>query len=110
MASFDVHQVVVQFVAGIGAMIATGVTSVVGLVRRRPVWLYVAAICILGPSYFIAGLSDSLIIVGVLAPALCIASGMALKYDRTAVAAILMIPVYVMFLLFLLMYVSAAGS
>ncbi|PZN08293.1 MAG: cell wall arabinan synthesis protein [Bacillota bacterium] len=110
MVSFDVHAVVVQFVAGIGAIIATVVTSVLGLVRRRPTWLYVAALCIIGPSLFIAGLSGTLVVLGVLAPVLCIASGIMLTYGRTTVAGILMIPVYFMLFLLLLMYVMAAGS
>lgn len=110
MAGYDVQQVVVQLVAGIGALLATAVTSVVGLVRRRPLWLYLAAACILGPAYYVAGLSDALVAVAVVAPALCTAAGVALQRGKVAVAGVLVIPVAFMLFLFLLMYVLAAGA
>ncbi len=109
MVSFDVHEVVLHLVAGIGAVVTTSVTSVLGLVRRRPVWLYVAALCTLGPSLYIAGLlPDILIALGILVPpVLCIASGMMLKYGNTRVAVLLMTPVYLMLCMLVLMYVYA---
>ena len=106
---FDLHAVTVQLTAGIGAALAMVAASVLGLVRRRPGWLFVAAICALGPCYYLLGLSAVLATLGALGPLLLVGAGVAMQRGRPDLAAVAVAPVYLAVLVLLLMYGMATA-
>jgi len=101
IGSLDLHEIVVQLVFGIGAILATVLVSILGLIMHRSHWLFVAGILVLGPTYYVAGLFGAL---WFLIPLLCIGAGIVLRRGNRAMAATLMVPVYFMIFLVLLMY------
>ena len=107
---FDPHEVALQLTVGLGALVAVVVMSALGLVRRRPGWLYAAAVCMLGPSYYLLGLSGVLAAIGALGPLLLAGAGFALRRGRRDVATVAVVPVYFGVFLLLLMYGMAAAS
>lgn len=107
---FDPHEAALQLTVGLVALVAVVVTSVLGLVRRQPGWLYVAAVCMLGPSYYLLGLSDVVAAVGALGPLLLAGAGFAVRCGRRDVASVAVVPVYFGVFLLLLMYGMAAAG
>ncbi|EKP95291.1 hypothetical protein [Thermaerobacter subterraneus] len=106
---FDPHQVALQLTVGLGALVAVVVTSVLGLVRRRPGWLYAAGICALGPCYYLLGLSAALATLGALGPLLLVGAGVAMQRGRPDLATVVVAPVYLAVFVLLLMYGMAAA-
>lgn len=106
---FDLHAVTVQLTAGIGAALAMVAASVLGLVRRRPGWLFVAAICALGPCYYLLGLSAVLATLGALGPLLLVGAGVAMQRGRPDLATVAVGPVYLAAFVLLLIYGMAAA-
>lgn len=107
---FDLHKVAVQLTVGIGAVVAMVAASVLGLLRRRPGWLFVAAICALGPYYYLLGLSAVLATLGALMPVLLVGAGVAMQRGRPDFATVAVAPVYLAVFVLLLMYGMAAAS
>ena len=106
---FDLHAATVQLTMGLGAVVAMVVASVLGLVRRRPGWLFVAAICALGPCYYLLGLSAVLATPGALGPLLLVGAGVAMQRGRPDLATVAVAPVYLAVFVLLLMYGMAAA-